>query len=253
MASIGSGATGRHWRYLSCPTAAPPTSRPRWRRWRTASWSVTWFSQGSMVCGRRERHGNALSTDAGARPDGARQGRMPPRALQRWAQSQRPVRRRGAQRSRPAGAAASGAAAAVPPPRARQAGQRNPGSGATGPGLRCWQAVPEAAESERRNQRWSEPSRRSPERRPRPVRGRRAARGHLRQGQRRGGAGRRRCGRGRRPGVAGVPDMADARLCISCGAAACTVDSWVSSSAPGFTGGAGGAGSADAVPLSTAL
>ena len=49
---------------------------------------------------------------------------------------------------------------------------------------------------------------------------------------------------------AAVPDMAVARLCINCGAAAPTVDSWLSSWAPGFTGGAGGTGSAEAVPLS---
>ncbi len=59
-------------------------------------------------------------------------------------------------------------------------------------------------------------------------------------------------------GVAGAaagvaaPDMTDARLCINCGAAACTVDSWLNSCAPGFGGaGAGaGTGSAAAVALS---
>ena len=44
--------------------------------------------------------------------------------------------------------------------------------------------------------------------------------------------------------------MAVAMVCISCGAAEPTVDSWLSSWAPGFTGGAGGAGLAEAVPLS---
>jgi hypothetical protein len=51
---------------------------------------------------------------------------------------------------------------------------------------------------------------------------------------------------------AALPDMADARVDINCGAAAPTVDSWVSSAAPGFggIGGAGAAGSAAAVALS---
>jgi hypothetical protein len=49
---------------------------------------------------------------------------------------------------------------------------------------------------------------------------------------------------------AAAPDIAVARLCISIGAAEPTVDSWLSSGPPGFTGGAGAKGSAEAVPLS---
>ena len=49
---------------------------------------------------------------------------------------------------------------------------------------------------------------------------------------------------------AAVPDMADARLWISIGAAEPTVDSWLRSWLPGFTGGTGATGSAEAVPLS---
>ena len=47
-----------------------------------------------------------------------------------------------------------------------------------------------------------------------------------------------------------MPDMAVARLCSSCGAAEPTVDSWVSSWAPGFAGAGAGTGSAAAVALS---
>ena len=44
-------------------------SRPRRRRWRTASWSMTWLSRGSMGVRWSVRcHGRALSTDAGTRP-----------------------------------------------------------------------------------------------------------------------------------------------------------------------------------------
>ena len=53
-----------------------------------------------------------------------------------------------------------------------------------------------------------------------------------------------------RPGVACAPDMADAMLCISCGAAACTFDSWVSSCGAGVHRRGRCAGSAAAVPLS---
>ncbi|GFG55335.1 hypothetical protein MAGR_67760 [Mycolicibacterium agri] len=48
-----------------------------------------------------------------------------------------------------------------------------------------------------------------------------------------------------------MPDIAEARLCITCGAAAPTFDRLVSNWAPGFTGagGVGAAGSAVAVAL----